>query len=122
MVALPFGKFKGQPLNTVMTSYLRWLLNSADNLDPWLRWHIQREPQDRGERFLPAAAVLSDLEELIAEALDDDWMIDHEQAGLLSDCVLVAFERLRQRHGTGSETELVTAARRPSAERRAASC
>jgi hypothetical protein len=114
---LPFGKHQGQPIDSVRTSYLRWLL-TCENLDPWLRWHVQAELQARGERFLPAAAVLGDLEDLIAEAVDADGRIDLAGAALLSDCVLVAFEQLRQRHRIGRETELHVPARNP--ERRAA--
>jgi hypothetical protein len=76
-----------------------------------LRWRVQLELKARGERYLPAAVVLGDLEELIAEAVDADGRIGHGPAGLLSDCVMVAFDRLRERHGIGRETELVIPAR-----------
>ncbi len=116
--SLPFGKHRGQPLSAVPVSYLRWLAGTADNLDPWLRLHVQAALKERGERFLPAAAVLADLEELIAEAVDADDRINHASAGLLTDCVLVSFEQLRQRHGIGQQTELVVPARDASGGRR----
>jgi hypothetical protein len=119
---LHFGKFKDSCISAVPTNYLRWVLASCERLDPWLRWRVQLELKARGERYLPAAVVLADLEELIAEAVDADGRIGHGPAGLLSDCVLTAFERLRERHGIGRETELVVPARgqwREDAELRA---
>jgi hypothetical protein len=117
---LPFGKHRGRDLRDVPLSYLRWAIGTCD-LDPWTRQHVQAELQRRGTRFLPAAAVLADLEELIAEAVDADARITHAAAGLLTDCVLVAFEQLRAKHGIGQETELViNPAQRPAWGERAA--
>src|SRR5262249_1721155 len=101
------GKHKGRALSDVPSGYLKWLLSGCDNLQPWLRELVREELRTRGARFLPAVVVLNDLENLIAEAVDADWRIDHEAAGRLSDCVLLPFEQLRQLHAIGDASELV---------------
>jgi hypothetical protein len=108
---LTFGKHRGRALRDVPTGYLRWLLSGCDNITQWLREEVREELRRRGSRFLPADLVLADLENLIAEAVDADWRIDHAEAALLSDCVLVAFEQLRQQYEIGAETELTVPAR-----------
>jgi hypothetical protein len=105
-VTLPFGKHRGKPLADIPRSYLSWALNTCD-LDPFLAWHVQAELRRRGERFLPAAAVLAELEELLTVAVSEDPGLTHAVAACVSDHVLLAFERLRAMHGIGTETELV---------------
>jgi hypothetical protein len=110
-VVLKFGRHRGKPLEKVTTSYLRWLVSGCDRLDGQLLRHARAELERRGDRYLPADAVLDDLEDLIAQEIDADPRIDHEAAALLSDAVLVAFERLRRHYGVGSETDLVVPGR-----------
>lgn len=55
--------------------------------------------------------MLQDLEDLIAEGINAEARLDHAAAALVGDVLLEAFERLRTRHGVGSETALVIPAR-----------
>jgi hypothetical protein len=109
---LPCGKWRGRPLADVPTGYLRWAVGGMDTLDPWTRDAVRQELRRRGARFLPAAVVLDDLEEILTERVSEDPALPHAAAGLVSDHVLSAFEELRQRHEIGQETELVVAPRR----------
>jgi hypothetical protein len=110
MTRLTFGKHAGRPLTDVPADYLRFLLG-CDRLDPWLRPRVREELGRRGERYVPASAVLADLEETLTARVSEDEALSHEVAGRVSDHVLDAFEEVRQRHGIGSETELVIPAR-----------
>src|SRR5262245_55294851 len=69
--SMPFGKHRGQRIADLNTNYLRWVLRECVNLDPFLHWQIESELCERGERYLSAAVVLSELEELIAAAIDE---------------------------------------------------
>jgi hypothetical protein len=107
--SLPCGQWAGQPLADVPTSYLRWVVACMDRLDDWLRHEVKQELRRRGERSLPAALVLADLEEILNRRVSEDPLLDHEVAGIVSDHLLEAFEELRDRHGVGDVTELVLA-------------
>jgi hypothetical protein len=110
---MPFGKHRSTPIVRLPTGYLRWLLTGCNNLDCWLAGHIQDELQARGERYLPAADVLEDLEDEVAARLDRADDMDHDIAGQVGDILLEAFDAIRRRHRIGRETELhVPAARR----------
>jgi hypothetical protein len=106
---MPCGKWRGCTLADVPTHYLRWAVASMERLDDWTRQEIRLELRRRGERFLPAAQVLADLEEILTARVSEDWRLDHETAGIVSDHLLEAFEELRDRHGVGDCTELVLA-------------
>ena len=41
--AMPWGKFRGRPVTTVATNYLRWVLRTCLNAPSELRWAIQIE-------------------------------------------------------------------------------
>ncbi len=104
-VFMPWGKHRGQPLSALPTGYLRWLANGCNSLDATLAWHVQAELRGRGERFLPAAAVLTDIEDEVDRQLSEAD-VSHQAAAVLGDVVLQAFEVVRQRCGIGRETEL----------------
>jgi hypothetical protein len=106
---LPCGKYKGRALSAIPTHYLRWALAGMESLDEWTRDEVRQELRRRGERFLPAAQVLDDLEQLLTEKVSEDDRLDHETAGIVSDLLLEAFETLRFCHGVGDATELVIA-------------
>jgi hypothetical protein len=113
MVQLHFGRHAGEPLWAVPTRYLRWLLSGCDRLDDRLRQAVKQELRRRGERYVSAAAVLADLEELVTARVSEDWRLDHETAGVVSDHLLDAFEELRSKWDIGSTTELtIVGARR----------
>jgi hypothetical protein len=38
---MPFGKFKGQPLEDLSSWYIKWLLDNATNMDADLRLYFQ---------------------------------------------------------------------------------
>jgi hypothetical protein len=109
MAQLHFGRHAGEPLSAVPTRYLRWLLAGCERLDDGLRQEVKQELRRRGERYLPANAVLADLEEMLTTRVREDWRLDHETAGLISDHLLESFEELRDRHGIGDASELVIA-------------
>jgi len=39
---MPFGKHRGEPLVAVPRSYKTWALNNIDDMDPDLRWSIEK--------------------------------------------------------------------------------
>jgi hypothetical protein len=110
---ISFGKHKGKPLADLPTGYLRWVLANCPGADPWLLASARKEAERRGERFLPAAEVLADLEEQMAVELDNAD-VDHDTAAVLGDVVLTAFEAVRQKCGLGTETELHVPPREPA--------
>jgi hypothetical protein len=65
----------------------------------------------RGERYVPASAVLADVEETLTALVSEDEALTHEVAGRVSDHVMEAFTEVRQQYGIGAETELVIALR-----------
>src|SRR5262249_10287977 len=101
---------KNRHVSDVPTGYLRFLVEKFDGLKPWLRWHVEAELKRRGERYLPAEAVLADLGELLTVAVSAGEAFDHVVAAGVRDHVFQAFEELRQRHGIGTETDLVVPA------------
>jgi hypothetical protein len=115
MVTLPFGKHKGERIDTLPTAYLRWFVGNVDGLDAWLEQQIRAELQDRGERYLRAVEVFSELEEGVLERLTEADGIDHATAGIIGDVLLDAFQDLRRRYGIGRETELVVNEGKPGA-------
>ena len=40
-MTMPFGKYKGRPLNRVPDDYLTWCLDECDNISPTLRRAIE---------------------------------------------------------------------------------
>jgi hypothetical protein len=111
MVAtLTFGRHRGRRVADVPRGYLKFLLG-LDDLDAWLREEVKAELRGRGERYVSAALVLADLEELLTARISEDRRLDHATAGIVSDHLLEAFEELRARHNVGACTELVLAPR-----------
>jgi len=102
---MQFGKHAGKPLTAIATTYLKWLQGNVDDV-PLLR-EVNVELSRRGLRYVDAAAVLADLEEAIYARVSSDDEIEHDQAGLLTDCVMRALDEVRERHGIG-ETTLLT--------------
>jgi hypothetical protein len=110
---MPFGKYKGRELTVLPTGYLRWLVkecNLEDDLDRSVRAELER----RGDRFVDASSVMADLEEELTARVSGDFAIGHDDAGLLADHVLEAFEAVRRRHGIGRATQLVIPGERPA--------
>lgn len=102
---LGFGKHKGRRLDQVPRGYLKWIIN-ADDMPFSLRQAARNELQRRGERCLPAATVIADIEDELAKLLCEDEALDDGTCASVSDHVLEAFEAVRRRHGIGAETEL----------------
>jgi hypothetical protein len=50
MLKMPWGKFKGRPIDQVESSYLAWLIDNAESLDENLRCAIGEE---LGRRYAP---------------------------------------------------------------------
>lgn len=50
MGRMPFGKYRGEPLRAVPTSYLRWVLRECDGIYLELREAIEEELQERQSR------------------------------------------------------------------------
>src|SRR5262245_41818679 len=107
---MPFGKHKGRPVRDLDTGYLRWALKECD-LKPQLYDAVKSELRRRGERHVDAAAVLGDLEEELTARISDDDGVVHENAGILCDHVMMAFDVIRERWGISSVTELVVLAK-----------
>jgi hypothetical protein len=49
---MPFGRYKGQSLEDIPSSYLAWALRTCD-LDPWLEQEIKDELESRRPRRPP---------------------------------------------------------------------
>jgi hypothetical protein len=49
-LAMPFGKYRGEPLSEIPADYLRWVLREVDALEPWLGEGIRAELQRREQR------------------------------------------------------------------------
>jgi uncharacterized protein (DUF3820 family) len=47
-VRMTFGRHKGELLENVPASYLRWVVANCANAKPWLLWEIQAELDRRG--------------------------------------------------------------------------
>ena len=108
---LYFGKHKGELLTTVPTRYLRWL-QGLDNLDAALARAVKAELSSRGERYLPAAVVLDDIEDAIVEVLSRQWAVGDNEAAVMGDVVMEAFDDVRKKHKIGRQTQLVVPATR----------
>ena len=103
---LPFGKHRGESIRTVPTTYLRWLVRGCDRLDPWLLSQVKDELERRGERHVSAALVLGELEEELSQAVSEDPLVGHEEAGRLGDHLLTAFTTVRERYGIAPWSEV----------------
>ena len=88
-VTIPFGKHRGQSLDRIPLSYLKWLQNNAD-LDWWLAGEIKAELARRGVRSVDAGLVLADLEEELYARISEDDDVDFALAGKVSDHVMEA--------------------------------
>jgi hypothetical protein len=44
---MPWGKFRDQPLNTIDSGYLCWVLDHADRPQPWLKRAVREELRSR---------------------------------------------------------------------------
>jgi hypothetical protein len=111
---MTFGKFRGQLVADLPKYYLKWLL-SADP-EPWLASAVRAELSRRGQRFVNAALVVTDLEEEVTARVTADLLISHTVAGRVGDHLLDAFEAVRRRHQIGADTELVIPPRRVPAD------
>src|SRR5262245_7005106 len=90
---MPWGKHRGRRLTELPTGYLKWLLN-ADDMDAWLLYEVKQELRRRGQRCVPAALVLADVEETVTRRVADDDNLDHDLCGILTDHLLDAFEEV----------------------------
>ncbi len=88
-VTIPFGKHRGQSLDRIPLSYLKWLQNNAD-LDWWLAGEIKAELARRGVCSVDAGLVLADLEEELYARISEDDDVDFALAGKVSDHVMEA--------------------------------
>lgn len=101
---LRFGKHKGKRLRDVSAAYLDWLLKSVD-LQPPLANAVKLELGRRGKRFVDAAEVLEELEQLLEQRIADDPAIDHQDAGAVNDAVMLAFADIRAKYGIREEPQ-----------------
>lgn len=57
MTAMPFGKYKGCELERVPTSYLVFVAEQCDNIDPALKCEVRQEIVERFSNPLPVPSV-----------------------------------------------------------------
>ena len=83
---LPFGKYKGQPLGTVPTSYLRWLV-AQEWVSEYCRCELLDELGRRGELFdemvmqiISLKAEIDRLRKALGETEQRDHLADLETA------------------------------------------
>lgn len=57
MTTMPFGKFKGCELEKVPTSYLVFVAEQCDNIDPALKCEVRQEIVDRFSNPLPVRSI-----------------------------------------------------------------
>src|SRR5262249_2316759 len=103
---MPWGKHRGRKLTDLPTGYLKWVINAAD-IDAWLVGQAKQELRKRGQRYVPAADVLVDVEESVTRLVCEVPALNHEVCGIVTDCLLDAFAEVRQRFGIGLQTEMV---------------
>ncbi len=97
---LPFGKFKGQQISETPTHWLRWAYKTCD-LDESLKEAIRRELEKRKIRLLEpseVAEILTEIEEELVELISGDMEIDHTEAGVITDHIMLVFDEFRQKH------------------------
>src|SRR5688572_18176365 len=116
MVFMTFGKHRGRAVADLPKGYLRWLLAECDQIEPWLARVVRQELSRRGERYVEAEVVLSDLEETLTAAVAGNPAIDFDVAGVVADHVLTTFEAVRAKYGITADTELVVPPRRVAAD------
>lgn len=105
---LTIGKrHRGKLLRDVPAHYLRWLLCNYRQLDDELREQIADELRTRGDVFLEAWTVVSDLEERLTVKLATDEALSHEAAAAACDDVLLAFEQTREKFGVSDGAWLI---------------
>lgn len=89
---MPFGKHKGQPITTLPTEYLGWLLSLGDGLREPLRsatmaeW--QRRQQPSGGKKAPAPPVKIMAEEMIRVGYRTLAHLHHPDHGGNSDAMV----------------------------------
>jgi hypothetical protein len=105
---IDFGRHCGKWISddSIPRGYLKWLVTECDRLEPWQVQAVAEELTRRGERLLPAADVLNDLDDEVIRAVTGDDNIPFEICARVGDAVLEAFEAVRERWGIGQQTAL----------------